>query len=205
MDTKNALKHNSGQITDLPCAHEWIKSNENRKNTLLLIKLPLTATQISLKLNLKPYICGNILKDFTIRHITHCLNSNAKSNKLYYLTPLGKQLQKHLCQEFQKDINDYTLPDTDWDLYGWLCFNHRSSIANIITEPMQPSEIKRLLRHRNPNLRINANNIRDIIKLFEKRDIVEKVKIKKKIHPRYKLTKKGKQLQELLLKQKNCN
>ncbi|MBI9018755.1 MAG: hypothetical protein JEZ07_15990 [Phycisphaerae bacterium] len=204
MSIQKTLEDTTGQIIDLHCVYEWIKAENNRKNTLLLMKLPLTAKQISSKLHIKPSTCSHILKDFTTKNLTSCLNPTAKNSRLYYLTTLGKHCQDMLCHELQKTIKDFPLPDTNWNLYGWLCFNHRSAIAKIINEPMQPSQIKRQLYRRNPDINISANNIRDIIKLFEKRDIVEKVYLKKKAHPRYKLTDIGKQLQELLKKEKAC-
>ena len=65
---------------------------------------------------------------------------------------------------------------------------------------MQPAEIKKVLRIRRPNVKISANNVRDIIKLFLARNIVSLVKIRKKAHPKYELTDLGTKLRQLLLR-----
>lgn len=188
----------------LNCAYKWMKKEESRKRVLLLMKLPLTAKQINSKLRIDSTSCSRILKDFTARGLTICLNPTARNSRLYHLTDLGRQCQNQLRQELNLQAKDIQLPDIDWNLYGWLCFSHRSAIVKIITEPMQPSKMKRQIRRKNSDVKISANNIRDVMRLFEKKGVVEKVYIKKKAHPRYKLTKTGKQLQELLLKEKAC-
>lgn len=63
---------------------------------------------------------------------------------------------------------------------------------------MQPSEIRRKIRNRFPYAKISANNVRDIIRLFEKQGIVRKVFFKKKAHPRYEHTETGLIFQKLL-------
>ena len=136
------------------CAYKWIKNEENRKRTLLLMKLPLTATQLSSKLQIDTTTCSRILKDFTARGLTTCLNPAAKNSRLYHLTALGQQYQNQLCQELNLTAKEYHFPEADWDLYGWLCFSHRSAIVKIITEPMQPSNMKRQIRRRNPKVKI---------------------------------------------------
>ena len=67
-------------------------------------------------------------------------------------------------------------------------------------EPMAPSDIKRKAFQRNAELRMSANNVRDVLKLFLKRRIVHRYSIKKHIRPYYELTGLGKQLQQLLLR-----
>ena len=64
---------------------------------------------------------------------------------------------------------------------------------------MQPSEVKRVLRVHRPNIRISANNIRDVIKLLLEKGLVQKVFVRKKAHPRYELTDSGNQFRQLLM------
>lgn len=189
---------------ELNCKYEWVKDKERRMKVLLLMRLPLTAKQISLKLRIKMSSCSRILKDFTAKGLMVCLNPTAKNSRLYYLTELGIQYQSLLRQERNLPDKDIPLPNIDWGLYGWICFSHRSAIVKNITEPMQPSRMKRQIRRRNPDVKISANNIRDIIRLFEKKGVVKRVYIRKKAHPRYELTDVGKQLQYLLIKEKAC-
>ena len=61
---------------------------------------------------------------------------------------------------------------------------------------MQPSEIKRAIRNKKPGTKISANNIRDITKLLLEKQIVQKVYVRKKAHPQYKLSDSGNQFSE---------
>lgn len=64
--------------------------------------------------------------------------------------------------------------------------------------PLQPSDIKKVLRIHNPTVKISANNIRDIMRLFLAKGIVRKVFSRKKAHPQYELTQLGAKLRKLL-------
>ena len=92
----------------------------------------------------------------------------------------------------------YDIPSVNWELYGWVCYNHRAAIVRTLTEPMQPSDMKRKLRNSKPHIKISANNIRDVIKLFLQKGIVRKTFVRKKAHPRYELTELGTKFQGLL-------
>jgi predicted transcriptional regulator len=129
-----------------------------------------------------------------------CLNSVARNSRLYWLTESGHQYRQKLYQDQKISYNKPVLPDIDWLLYGWTCFAHRSSVIKILTYPMQPSEIKRLFRLQGTHIRISANNIRDIVKLFLSKGIVRPVKIQKKSHLRYELTDLGIKLRHFLIK-----
>ena len=74
------------------------------------------------------------------------------------------------------------------------------AIIKAMKEPLQPATIKRRARSLDPNLRMSANNVRDVIRLLLDRGIVRRVEIKKKRHPRYELTELGRVIQELLLR-----
>ncbi len=90
------------------------------------------------------------------------------------------------------------MPNLDWTLYGSVCFTHRSAIIKVLTEPMQPSTIKRKARSRDATLHMSANNVRNVIRLFLAQGIVHPVHVRKKAHLRYELTEIGKRFQELL-------
>jgi len=64
---------------------------------------------------------------------------------------------------------------------------------------MQPSAINRTLRIYKPDVKISANNIRDVVRLLLEKGIVQKVFVRKKAHPRYELTKLGHKLRQLLI------
>lgn len=124
-----------------------------------------------------------------------CLNPQARRSRLYWLTARGAAHSERFgsgrCND-QRSI--------DWDLYGWVCYTHRSAILKALNRPSQPCEIKRKARFDNPALRMSANNVRDVIRLFVSKDIVRCVPGKRRAYPRYELTVLGDTLRSLLLR-----
>ncbi len=64
---------------------------------------------------------------------------------------------------------------------------------------MQAAAIKRVARLQNSDLRMSANNARDVLWYLLAKGIVRRIIIKRRSHPRYELTELGKAFQELLL------
>jgi len=176
--------------------------NPNDRKFLLAFNQPLTAKQVSGKIGIPEDTCGNMMGKFTKNSLITCLNPSAGNSRLYWLTELGKKYQMELCNQLNLAYTEYILPNIDWKLYGGICFKHRSAVIITLTEPMQPAKIKQILRIQKPNIKISANNIRDVIKWLLANKIVRPVKIKKKAHPRYELTDLGKILKQLLINSK---
>ena len=116
------------------------------------------------------------------------------------MTELGKVCQEKLYERRGLPTIVHCFPDLDWNLYGWVCYSHRAAVIKTLNGGMQPAAIKRKARFQNPSLRMSANNVRDIIRLFLMKGIVNQVMLKGKTHPRYELTEAGKHLQSLLLR-----
>jgi DNA-binding HxlR family transcriptional regulator len=178
--------------------YEWIKKQENRKKIILSLGQPLTAKQISRRTRISVDTCSYLLGKCAANGLGICLNPNARNSRLYWATELGVKCQKRLHRELSLPETMYDVPSVNWELYGWVCYNHRAAIIRTLTEAMQPSEMKRRLRNSKPNMKISANNIRDVIKLFLQKRIVQKTFVRKKAHPRYELTELGTKCQGLL-------
>lgn len=178
---------------------KWIREEENRINILRAIHQPMTASQISRRTGIPVNICSHVIGKFTTAGITACLNPKARNSRVYGLTELGIRCRQHLCRNTDQPSKEYDCPSVNWELYGWVCFNHREMVIKTLKEPMQPSAIKRTLRLQKPNVKISANNIRDVMRLFVALGIVQPVRIRKRAHPRYELTSLGLQLQQLLI------
>ncbi len=166
------------------------------------MKQPLTAKQISKRTRIDLDTCSYVLGRFVSKGLSVCLNPNARNSRLYWLTDLGRTCRQRLRRELNlpgQAEKAYDLPSVNWELYGWVCFSHRATVIRTMSRPMQPSEVKRILRVHRPRMKISANNIRDIVKLFLSRGIVQPVKIKKKAHLRYELTDVGNQFRQLLM------
>ena len=52
-----------------------------------------------------------------------------------------------------------------------VCFSHRAAVIQALDRAMQPAAIKRKAKSQNPDLKMSANNVRDVIKLFLQRGI----------------------------------
>ena len=177
-------------------AYSWAQRNKGRESVLLNLKQPMTASQLSRHTGLNQDQCSMILGQLTLCRMVKCLNPTAKRSRLYWLTPVGILCQKKLNGNLPTTLKD--LPDIDWQLYGWVCYNHRAAIIKALTGPMQPAIIKRKAKQRNHKIRMSANNVRDVMRLFVQKGIVRPVKLRKKAHLRYELTELGHKLQRLL-------
>ena len=164
------------------------------------ISQPMTAKQISKVTRLRVDSCSHALGKFKARGMVICLNPTARSSRVFGLTESGLGCRKQLVLDSGKAAKPVAdVAGVVWELYGWVCFRHRAAVIRVLTEPMQPSAMKRRLRNRNSGIRISANNVRDIVKLFLARGIVQQVHVRKKAHPLYELTELGKKFQRLLL------
>ena len=179
--------------------YEWIKKEESRTKILMTISQPLTGKQIGIRTGIPMDSCSYTIAKLVTKGLLSCLNPQARSSRLYWLTDLGIQCRKSLHQDLALAYQEHDLPSIDWPLYGWICFSHRSIVIKILTIPMQPSEIKRIVRKRKPETKISANNVRDVIKLLLAKGIVQKEFVRKKAHPQYKLTDLGNQLRQMLI------
>ena len=165
----------------------------------MTIKQPLTGKQIGRRTGIPMDSCSYVVAKLVTRGVLTCLNPEARNSRLYWLTNFGIQCRRKLHQDLALEYEEYGLPGIDWSLYGWICFSHRSIVMKTLTVPMQPSEIKRTIRKRKTEMKISANNIRDVVRLLLEKGIVQKVFVRKKAHPRYELTDSGNQFRELLM------
>ncbi len=181
-------------------AYHWLIQGERRQQILLRMKQPMTAKQLSLQTGLQLNSCSYVLWELSIYELVYCLNNHARKSRLYWLTQLGKACERKLCEQQGLSTQRHDCPDTDWTLYGWVCFSPRAAIIKTLTGSMQPSHIKKAACFQNRDLRMSANNVRDVTRLFLRKGIVRRVAIRGKAHPRYELTEVGRQFQLLLLR-----
>ena len=169
----------------------------------MAIKQPLTAKQIGRRTDIPTDTCSYVMTKFAAKGLVICLNPKARNSRLYWITGVGRQCRRQLHQDLNLPEKAYDVPSVNWDLYGLVCYTHRAAIIRSMTSPMQPSEVKRVLRIHRANIRISTNNIRDVIKLLLEKGLVQKVFVRKKAHPRYELTDSGNQFRQLLMQAKS--
>lgn len=176
------------------------KKEKHDNKVLLAFAQPLTVRQVSKKTCIPMDACRYIIAKHIEDGQLICLNSKSRKNRLYWLTQSGILLKKKLCEELNITFIEPDLPDIDWQLYGWAYFNHRYLVIKTLTMAMQPSKVKKVLRFRNPGMKISANNVRDVMQLLLSKGIVRPVKVKNRLHLRYELTELGIKLRQLLMK-----
>jgi len=176
----------------------WICRNPKRQRFVTHLIQPITARQLSRVSDQPLGSCSYLLWELATHCILTCLNTSSRRSRLYWLTRLGQVTQRTLREEAGLEEAEYDFPLVDWTLYGWVCFTHREAIIRAMDQPMQPSEIKRRAISRNPTLRMSANNVRDVMRLFLAKGIIQSIRIRKKKHLRYELTPTGQQLRTLL-------
>ena len=180
-------------------AYHHINNSERRKHVIEALSQPLTALHLARKTGLSFDSCRDVVCELAGVGLLRCLNPEATRSRLYWLTPLGVACQRRILSTSGLCPRRHGFPRVDWSLYGWVCFSHRAAIIKTLTRPLQPSEIKRKARSHDPGLRMSANNVRDVIRLFVARGIVVPVPVPRKAHVCYRLTDTGEQLRILLL------
>ena len=178
--------------------YRWLNQGKRRKKIITHLKQPMTAKQIAQTTGLREDCCSYVLQELSMYRMVHCLNPKATRSRLYWLTDKGKSYQKRILKSQGLPIYAYDFPVVDWQLYGWVCFNHRTAIIQVLTKALQPTAIRRQIKKNFPEMRISANNVADIIRLFLKKHIIRSVTVRKKIRSCYELTELGKKFQTLL-------
>ena len=178
--------------------YHWLLRSKRRKAVVSGLIQPSTVKQIASKASISLDACSRVLWELMLHAIIQCLNPEARRSRLYWLTSLGIRCQSRLRKSRGLHEAKHNVPDIDWKLYGWICFNHRAAIIKSLVNAMQPASIKRLILQRYPDVKISANNVRDIIQLFLINGIVRPVHVKRKAHLHYELTETGKTMQRLI-------
>ena len=157
----------------------WLNLSDCRKKILVNLKLPMTVKQLSVITGIRREYCSEILRELYKSCLVYRLGG-----RFYFLTSKGKQYQKKILNCSGLDFDIKSISEVDWELYGKICYKNRSAVIQILSEPLQPVEIKWNIKKLYPDTKISANNVRDIVKLLLRNKIVKSVKRKKKSHPR---------------------
>lgn len=177
----------------------WLIQSERRKKILIGFDQPLTATHIARRTDITLDSCLHLLWGLTLYGVIYCLNKTTRYNKLHWLTELGRKCQRKLRQAMRLRPLSHRFPNISWDLFSSICYRHRTAVITAMNGSLQAAAIKRKALFQNPQLRMSANNVRDVTKYLLKVGIVHKVSFKRKTHPGYELTHLGEIFKELLL------
>ena len=177
----------------------WLIQSERRKKILVGFNQPLTATHIARRTGITLDSCLHLLWGLAVYGVIYCLNKGTRYNRLHWLTELGIACQRKLRETLALGPLAHGFPNIPWDLFGSVCYRHRSAVIKAIHDPIQAAAIKRKALFQNPQLRMSANNVRDVMKYLLKAGVVRKVNIRQRSHPRYELTDLGEIFKDLLL------
>ena len=180
-------------------AYYWLGLSEKRKIILASLNQPLTATQVARRTDIGRDSCLHHLWSLTLHKILRCLNKDTRYIRLYWLTGLGEACQRRMHKEAGRGSLVHRYPKIPWNLYSSVCYRHRSAVIEAMRGQMQAAVIKRRAFSRDSTLRMSANNVRDVMKWLVETEAVQKIRVRKKKHPRYELTDLGLEFQKLLL------
>lgn len=178
----------------------WAAQSVSRRAVLLYTTQPLTARQFARRTALTLDTCKYTLGQFAKKQLVKCLNAASRASRVIWLTEHGLALQKQFLKNAGLEAPQVTLPQVDWDLYGWLCYRHRSAVLIALGAPLTTSLIKRKIRSQFPNARISVNNVRDVLREFMKRGVAFRVPYLEPKRWVYGLTDQGRDLRELLIR-----
>ena len=173
-------------------AYQWLNRGKRRPMVLAVLSQPLTPTQIARRTNTRVVSCIQTLQALNKHQMVYCSNPCAVVGRLYWLTDLGKICRNRLLKDNGQPRSKHLIPRIDYSLYGRLCFRQRAVVLKLLNEPIQPAKIAKLASRRQENVRMSANNVRDVIRFFKQNGIVRPIR-RKKGWPRYALTQKGMQ------------
>lgn len=157
--------------------------NHARTRTAKALKYlhrPLTGRQLAQKLDVDIDTTSRLLRRLRKRDLVECLNPEMRRGRVYA----------------RADVDPRRV---DWSLYGWLSFSHRRAVLKALDRPRQPADVKRRARYLDPDIKMSANNARDVVYEFLEKGIVKPVRVRGKVHKRYELTEVGHELRELML------
>lgn len=178
--------------------YSWITKSKRRRIILICLIQPMTAKQLAHNSQMREDCSSYVLQELLSRRLVYCLNPESRRSRLYWLTDKGKRYRKKIMSNHGLCVQTPEVPVVDWELYGWVCYNHRAAVIIVLTEPLQPAQVRRKIKQQFADIKISANNVGDILRLFIKKGIIKRVTVNKKAHRRYKLTEPGKQFQILL-------
>ena len=154
---------------------------------------PRTVSQLARRLQISRDHCSDLLQRARSTGYVICVNSGSPRTRVYAPTArTHKQIHGQVIRLIA------TREPGDWRDYAFVASRHRLAVVIAMEGPMQAAAIKRRARYLNPNVRMSANNVRDVLRALLGRGVVRVVLLRNKAHRRFELTPKGLWLQEQL-------
>ena len=176
-----------------------ISPNTRHEELLAEFTQPLTTAQLAFRTRMKTNRCNDIVRTMAAQGLISCLNPLARRSRVYWLTARGLKRREPLAPRPLDRTFPADIEEIDWDLYGWLCYSHRSAVLKALEKPLNAASVKRAARFRDPEIRMSANNARDVLRLFLRKGVTTRAN-SPLCRPVYELTDQGETFQTLLLR-----
>lgn len=193
----------------------WIYNNRIRKKILVMLEKPTIISEIAenirkiFELKEAPKISAYI-EQLEKTGILRCLTPQLKRGKpgrIYDLSEKGIKIKKKICKKDNIPFIYKKYEDIDWKNYGWCLTGKQKTAlvrvldANAVRKPELVKRTKEFYKNKRNIKGITIQNIHDILQQMVKRGIV-KIEIeqkKKKQFRKYKLSKKGLKIKEMII------
>ena len=176
----------------------WVRQSGRRQGVVAVLDQPLTASQIATRVGLSLKHASFVLGEVLAGQVVQCLNSQASSSRVFWSTELGHRVQNEIRQGFDLPAVSVQFPLVDWYLYGMVCFSHRAAVLRTMGRPMRATEIRRRGKLANPEQRMNSSNVRDVLGVFRRHQLVVPLQKRRRGHPSWVPSEVGKSIQKLL-------
>ncbi len=146
-----------------------------REDLLRELTQPLTTAQLAKRLSIDRERCSHLIRTLAEQGHISCLNALAARSRLYWHE--GSAMSHPPVKNQESPTSAAALPHdliehVDWELYGWLCFSHRSAVLRALDEPRNAASLRRAARFADPSLRMSSNNARDVLTAMSERGVV---------------------------------
>jgi len=177
----------------------WVRASRRRAAVLLVLDQPLSASHVSARTGLRLVHASFVLAELLQAQLVQSLTLHANGSRIVWLTRLGERVQRELRGEPETNHRNGTFPIVDFHLFALTCFSHRSAVLRTLDRPLQATEIRKRARLDNPAQRMNSSNVRDVLGVFRRHNLILPVRRRKRSHPKWVLSEVGGSVRELLL------
>lgn len=176
----------------------WMRRHPRQLKLLSSFTQPLSVSDVAARSGVVLKKCTDALKLMSKAKLVGCLNPEANWSRIYWLTDLGTAWQE-VCNVARRiEQPEYFVPEMDWSVYGQVRTTARSAVVQHLREPMHPFRLKRAIYHRDPRSKLTSHNTARTMRFLYRKQVVERVWLRKRKHPLYQLTQRGRTCRELL-------
>ena len=178
--------------------HEWLSRSRRRLAIMRNLTQPVTVRQLVHRCELSLDSGRKALQQLVERGLVRCLNPRARQSRVHWTTKKGEVWRTRLQTDGSK-IDGATVAGVNWEHYGSVCFRHRTALICALVQPMTSAQVRQRALLRDPALRINRNNAREVLAALVGRGVVRRLPGRRRQGIRFALTEQGRTYRELLL------